>query len=84
MVATARRTGGVRLEPLLDVFETSPVTTALAPDIEAPDHLVTDGAPGARGLTLLAPPGPVGLAQALPAPGAAGVHGGGLLVLGVD
>ena len=84
MMSTARRTERGLSHPLLNALEMSPVTTALAPDIEAPDHLVTDGAPGARGLTLLAPPGPVGLAQALPAPGAAGVHRGGLLVLGVD
>ena len=45
---------------------------------------MTDRAPRAGGLTLLAPPGSVRLVQALPAAGTTRVHRGGLLVLGVD
>ena len=84
MVPAACRTGGVLCHPFLDVPQTAPVSTALAPHVEAPHHRVADGAPGGRGLTLLAPPGTAGLVHALPAPRAAGVDRGGLLVLGVD
>ena len=84
MVTTARRTGGVLCHPLLDVLQTAPVSAALAPDVQTPHHLVTDRAPGAGGLTPLAPPGTAGLVEALPAAGTPGVHRGGLLVLGMD
>ena len=83
MVATACRTGGVLSHPVLDVLEAAPVSTALAPDVQAPHHRVTDGAPGAGGLALLAPPGTPRLVEALPAAGTPRVHRGGLLVLGV-
>ena len=84
MVATAGRTGGVLRHPVLDMFETAPVSAALAPHVQAPHHRVADRAPGGRGLTLLAPPGPARLVHALPAPRTARVDRGGLLVLGVD
>ena len=83
-MTTAGWTGGVLCHPVLDMLETAPVSTALAPHVEAPHHRVTDGAPGAGGLALLAPPGTPGLVEALPAAGTPGVHRGGLLVLGVD
>ena len=83
VVPTACRTGGVLCHPVLDMLETAPVSTALAPHEQSPHYGVADGAPGGGSLAPVTPPGPAGLAHALPAPRAPGVDGGGLLVLGV-
>ena len=78
------RAGLVGGGPLRHVLETPAVTAALAPDEQSPHHGVADRAPGGGGLAPVAPPRPAGLAHALPAPRAAGVDRGGLLVLSVD
>ena len=83
VVATACRTGAVVGHPVRHVGQTAPVSTALAPHEQSPHYGVADGAPGGGSLAPVTPPGPAGLAHALPAPRAPGVDGGGLLVLGV-
>ena len=83
VVATACRTGAVVGHPLRHVGQTAPVSTALAPHEQSPHYGVADGAPGGGSLAPVAPPGPAGLAHALPTPRTPGVDGGGLLVLGV-
>ena len=84
VVPTPGRTGLVGGGPLHHVLQTAAVPTALAPDEQPPHHGVADGAPGGGGLAPVAPPGPAVLAEALAAPGAPGVDGGGVLVLRVD
>lgn len=82
MMSTARRTERGLSHPLLNALEMSPVTTALTPDKQAPDGLVAHGAPGGGHPAPVTPPG--GSVQAPATLGAALVHGGALLVLGVD
>ena len=82
MMSTARRTERGLSHPLLYALKMSPVTTALTPDKQAPDGLVAHGAPCGGHPAPVTPPG--GSVQAPATLGAALVHGGALLVLGVD
>ena len=82
MMSTARRTKSGLGYPLLYALEMSPMTTALTPDKQAPDGLMTHSAPSGGHPAPVTPPG--GSVQAPATLGAALVHGGALLVLGVD
>ena len=82
MMSTPRSAEGGLGRPLLDAGEVTPVTAALAPDKQASDGLVTHGAPGGGHPAPVTPPG--GPGQAPAALGAALVHRGALLVLGVN
>ena len=81
-MSTPRSTEGGLGRPLLYAGEVTPVTAALAPDKQASDGLVTHGAPGGGHPAPVTPPG--GPGQPPAALGAALVHRGALLVLGVD